>query len=151
MDLRPQLIPGARPLVATLLAAALALGVAGCGDDDSTSGDSGTTATDGGGTTDDAYGSTAGGDGGSSSDLPSVVAQGLAYEDDLSVGPGDEFIFDNQANTTHTLTADDGEFDSEEVAGGSQSDPMTAPDEPGDYAFHCEIHPSMTGTLTVEG
>ena len=25
------------------------------------------------------------------------------------------------------------------------------PIEPGDYPFHCEIHPNMTATLTVEG
>jgi plastocyanin len=79
------------------------------------------------------------------------VAEGLAYKNDLTVGPGEEFVFDNQSGSTHTLTADKGEFDSDRVSGGSQSDPLTAPDEPGDYSFHCEIHSSMTGTLTVEG
>ena len=148
MDRRPHLLTRV-PLLATALVVALALGAAACGDDgDDTGSGSGTTAN--GGTTDDAYGSTSGGDG-SGSDKPSVVAQGLAFEGDLTVGPGEEFVFDNQAGTTHTLTADDGAFDSGEIAGGSQSDPMAAPDEPGDYAFHCEIHSSMTGTLTVEG
>ena len=27
---------------------------------------------------------------------------------------------------------------------------VQVPDEPGDYAFFCSIHPSMTGTLTAE-
>jgi plastocyanin len=27
---------------------------------------------------------------------------------------------------------------------------LTAPTEPGEYAFHCKYHPSMHGTLTVK-
>jgi len=145
------LLTRARPLFAkifaTLLVAALALGLAACGDDDTTASDQGSSTT-----ASDPYGDTSGDDGGSSSsDLPSVVAEGLAYKNDLTVGPGEQFVFDNQSGTTHTLTADKGEFDSDRVSGGSQSDPLTAPDEPGNYSFHCEIHSSMTGTLTVEG
>ena len=51
----------------------------------------------------------------------------------------------------HTATADGGEFDLGPVEPGETSPPGTAPDEPGDYPFHCEIHPNMTATLTVEG
>jgi plastocyanin len=140
-----------RPLLRVALVTALVLGAAACGDDEdpATSADGGT----GEDTPGDDYGSTTGGstDGGASGDTPSVVAQGIAFADDLTVGPGDDFLFDNQDSTTHTLTADDGEFDSGEVPGGNQSDPITAPDEPGSYSFHCEIHGSMTGTLTVGG
>jgi plastocyanin len=50
----------------------------------------------------------------------------------------------------HTLTADDGSFNTEGIDGGAITS-MTAPDAPGTYAFVCRIHPSMTGTLTVEG
>ena len=150
MHRRPLRLPRAPRLVTTALVVALALAAAACGDDDDdTSSGPGTSTTASGGATDDDYGSGSG-DGGSS-DKPSVVAQGLAFEGDLTVAPGEEFVFDNQAGAAHTLTADDGEFDSGEVSGGSTSDPMAAPDEPGDYGFHCEIHPSMTGTLTVEG
>jgi plastocyanin len=131
--------PTARPLLATLLAAVLLLGAAACSDDDEPE------------ATDEGTDPTSTDDGAAGGDTPSVVAQGLAFEGDLTVGPGEEFLFDNQADTTHTLTADDGGFDSGEVPGGNQSDPLTAPEEAGDYAFHCEIHPSMTGTLTVEG
>jgi plastocyanin len=48
----------------------------------------------------------------------------------------------------HTFTADDGAFDESYVADESIS--VDVPDEPGDYPFHCEIHSSMTGTLTVK-
>jgi len=121
-----------RSLLAGAAVAALALGVAACGDDD-----------------DDA--ST--GDGGTTTAVAGeyvVVAQDFSLTD-LTVEPGEEFTLDNQGETTHTLTADDGSFDSGNVEGGSQSGPLTPPDEPGEYPFHCEIHASMKATLTVEG
>jgi plastocyanin len=149
MDPHPHLIPGVRPLFATLLAAALVLGVAACGDDDSTSGDSGTTAADDATTTDDAYGTTGGDDGGEATE-GTIVAKDFTLTD-LTVGPGDAIMLKNEGDTAHTATADDGEFDLGQVAPGETSDPGSAPDEPGSYAFHCEIHPNMTATLTVEG
>ncbi len=48
----------------------------------------------------------------------------------------------------HTVTADDGSFDSgsfDNNAAGS----LVAPTKPGTYAVHCTVHPSMRGTLTV--
>jgi plastocyanin len=145
-----------RPVRLTALAAVLLLGgLAACGGDDSSTatGGDGTTTTAAGGSSDDGYGTAAddGGDDGSGSEADEyvVVAKNIAFTDDLTVEPGEEFTFDNQDSTTHTLTADDGAFDSGEVSGGSQSDPIAAPDAAGAYTFHCEIHASMTGTLTV--
>ena len=137
-----------------LVAVLLLGGVAACGGDDGddAAGDTTTTVATGGGSSDDDYGSGAddGGDDGSSSEEDgAVVAQGIAFANDLTVEPGGEFILDNQDSTVHTLTADDGSFDSGEVPGSNQSDPIVAPDESGAYTFHCEIHASMTGTLTV--
>jgi plastocyanin len=70
---------------------------------------------------------------------------------DLEITPGSELRVENRDSTTHTATADDGSFDIGGVQGGTTSDPVAGPSEPGKYTFHCEIHPSMTGTLTVEG
>ena len=42
---------------------------------------------------------------------------------------------------THTVTSDDGKWDSIELEGGSTGT-VTAPSEPGDYSFHCE-HPHV--------
>ena len=150
MDRRPHVYPGARPLFAMLLALALALGVAACGDDDG--GDdaaSGTTASDDSSNSDDPYGSTSGGEDEGDAAAGTIVAKDFSLTD-VTVGPGDHIVLKNEGGTKHTATGDDGEFDLE-ADGGSTSDPGTAPEEPGTYTFHCEIHSSMTATLTVEG
>lgn len=53
----------------------------------------------------------------------------------------------NKDSTTHTVTADQGGF-SVTVNGGSTAT-FTAPTAPGTYKFHCNIHPTMHGSLTV--
>jgi plastocyanin len=55
----------------------------------------------------------------------------------------------NKDTTAHTVTADDGKsFDTETVNAGA-STTFQAP-APGSYAYHCEIHPFMKGTLRVQ-
>jgi plastocyanin len=126
----------ARLLATAAAASLLVVGLAACGGDDSSSTTTaaGETTTSGGGGADDYV----------------VVAKNIAFANDLTVEPGEQFTLDNQDSTAHTLTADDGSFDSKEVAGGATSDPITPPQEPGTYKFHCEIHSSMHGTLTVK-
>lgn len=137
-----------RRVVAAAAAAALVLGVAACGDDDDDvdAGGDGTTTTappDSG--SDDLYPSGGGGD-----DAAAGTVEAVDFElTSTSVAAGAEVRFKNAGEAPHTMTADDGAFDSGTVeAGGSAT--VTAPDEPGDYPFHCEIHPNMTATLTVE-
>jgi plastocyanin len=65
-----------------------------------------------------------------------------------SVAPGGLVTVDNADSADHTVTAEGGEFASGEVSGGTTSS-FQAPDEAGTYEFACEIHPDMTGTLTV--
>jgi len=49
----------------------------------------------------------------------------------------------------HTVTADDGSFGSDPLATGSAfSHVFTIT---GTYAYHCSIHPDMTGTVNVSG
>ena len=90
-----------------------------------------------------------GGSDGSGEEEGTIVAVDFSLTD-LTVAPGAEIYLQNDGEATHTATADDGSFDLGEVAAGETSDPGTAPTTPGDYAFHCEIHPNMTATLTVE-
>jgi plastocyanin len=119
-----------------LLAIGVTLGsiaAVGCsGDDDSASTD--TTAAQ------------SGGDTGGAADATEVV-DGLQYND-LTAPAGGTIEIQNNSSAAHTFTADDGSFDVSYGAGETAT--VTAPDQPGDYAFHCNIHSSMHATLTVE-
>ncbi len=54
----------------------------------------------------------------------------------------------NQDNMTHTVTSDANQFNSGDInPGGAYSKEFTVP---GSYAYHCAIHPSMTGTVVVQ-
>jgi plastocyanin len=59
----------------------------------------------------------------------------------------------NQDGIEHSLTADaagsSGPLFDTGLFGKGEERTITAP-AAGTYAFHCERHPSMTGTLTVE-
>ena len=136
-DARPS-ISRARRLAAAALAAGLVLGLGACGDDD-----------DGEDAADleensPEENSPAGTDGG---DGASMTLTESRFED-LSVASGGTIEVTNDSGVPHTMTADDGAFD-EELPDG-ETTPVTAPSEAGEYGFHCEIHPSMTATLTVE-
>jgi plastocyanin len=65
-----------------------------------------------------------------------------------SGAPGGLVTVVNADNAAHTVTAEGGESDSGEVPGGATRT-FRAPDEAGTYEFACEIHPDMTGTITV--
>lgn len=127
-------------MVALLVGSVVACGSA----DDSTAG------TGDGSTTSQAPAGDDYGVGGGEGEAGTIVAQDFSLTD-LTVSAGETIVLRNDGDVTHTATADDGSFDLGEVAGGESSEPATAPDEPGTYPFHCEIHSGMTATLTVEG
>ncbi len=54
----------------------------------------------------------------------------------------------NEDSTEHTVTADDGSFDSGPISPGDTFE--TTIDSPGDFGYHCAIHPFMTGVVIVE-
>jgi plastocyanin len=76
-----------------------------------------------------------------------ITISDFAFEVPDSVPAGAEITIVNEDSAFHTVTADDGTFDVE--APGGESVTFTAPDEPGEYAFHCTPHPQMTATLVV--
>ncbi|MGE3619765.1 MAG: cupredoxin domain-containing protein [Acidimicrobiia bacterium] len=125
---------------------------ASCGDDDAAppgdpSGGSSTSAAAG-----DGYYGPPAAPGGATGPAPAggtavVRAEGFAFGS-TTVAPGATVTFANADAATHTFTADDGAFDSGPVEGGGEAE-VVAPTDPGAHPFHCEIHPSMTGTLTV--
>ena len=53
-----------------------------------------------------------------------------------------------RAPTAHTVTADDGSFDSKSLASNATFSQTFA--KAGTFAYHCAIHPGMKGTVTVQ-
>ncbi len=72
----------------------------------------------------------------------------FAYDPDpVRVQEGGKVIWMNEDAAPHTATADDGSFDTGTIEEGKiQSETFK---EPGTYAYHCEIHPTMHGTVEV--
>lgn len=71
---------------------------------------------------------------------------------DLTIPVGSTVIWTSQGFLAHTVTADDGSFDSGTLSRGASFE-MTFT-EPGTYSYHCEIHGGtgglgMAGTITV--
>lgn len=83
-------------------------------------------------------------------DGPTIQIEGFAFSTLDPVVPGTEITVTNRDGAQHTLTADDGSFNTGGLNGGSTIT-ITAPDVPGTYTFVCNIHPSMTASLIVEG
>ncbi len=85
-----------------------------------------------------------------------VTIAGYAYSpSELSVSVGTTITWINMDGVMHTVSF-----------GGHEDDHLEGPDsgpmyhmgvwsytfnEPGTYAYHCDPHPSMTGTVIVEG
>jgi plastocyanin len=65
----------------------------------------------------------------------------------ITVAAGSTVTVSNNDTPTHTVTADDGSFNVKVNAGKSAT--FTAPSKPGTYKFHCMIHSTMHGVLTV--
>lgn len=129
----------ARGALVALGAASLLL--AACGDDDA----DGTDRSGPSPTAEDA--GTDGTDDGAAAEPGTIVAADFALTS-ATVAPGAEVTVRNDDSVAHTVTADDGSFDTGTVAAGATA-ALTAPSEPGEIRFHCEIHPAMTGTLTI--
>jgi plastocyanin len=127
-ETRPSVLR-ARRLLAASLAVFLVTAVTACGDDD-----------------DD------GGNAGSEQQAPDADATldvtGISYSD-VSAPAGGTLAIVNSSGAGHTFTSDDeGDFDVS--YGADDTVTVDVPAEPGEYPFHCEIHPSMKATLTVE-
>lgn len=65
----------------------------------------------------------------------------------ITVAAGGTVTWTNTDQVAHTVTADNGSFGSGQIAPGATFSRTFT--RPGTYAFHCSIHPSMTGTITV--
>lgn len=79
----------------------------------------------------------------------SVAIAGFAFDPAaVTVSVGDSVTWTNGDGVGHTATADGGAFDTGTIAGGG-SDSVTF-SAAGTFAYHCTIHPAMTGTISVQ-
>jgi plastocyanin len=80
---------------------------------------------------------------------PSVILRGTAFSPSrltAKVGQGVVWSW-NDNGVAHTVTADDGSFDSGRMTSGTFRHTF---DHPGEVTYHCQIHPQqMMGTIVV--
>lgn len=65
----------------------------------------------------------------------------------LTVPVGTTVVWKNGDDDPHTVTADDGSFDSKGLGNGDTY--KHAFSKPGRYAYHCALHPFMRGVVIV--
>jgi plastocyanin len=77
---------------------------------------------------------------------------------ELTVRTGTAIVFANVGGKPHTLTADNGSFNTGIVAPGAEGGRFAGSNQafvvsrPGSFPFHCDVHPeAMKGVLTVTG
>jgi plastocyanin len=134
---------------------------AGCGDDDddddagsteTSAADAGTetSAADAATTTAAAGSETSAAEGGgeAAGGAASVAIADFAFDPaEASVAAGDTVTWTNNDPAAHTVTFEDGSADSGDLAQGATFEHTF--DAAGEYAYRCDIHPSMTGTIVV--
>jgi plastocyanin len=75
------------------------------------------------------------------------IAGGMSFSPaSATVSAGQSVVWQNADAITHTATG--GDFDTGPIGPGQTSAPVTF-STAGARPYHCTIHPSMTGTLTV--
>ncbi len=68
---------------------------------------------------------------------------------DIAIEPGTTVYWSNEGQVPHTVTADDGSFDSGQLNPGDSY--IVTFLGSGVVSYHCELHPEMVGSVTVGG
>lgn len=85
---------------------------------------------------------------GNSASTATVSIKNMAFNPlSLSVTTGTTVTWVNNDTTAHTVTADDGSFNSGIIATGAKF--TWAFSTAGTFAYHCTLHPEMMGTVVV--
>jgi plastocyanin len=66
---------------------------------------------------------------------------------DAVVEPGTTLMWINHGQVQHTVTADDGQFDSGVLNPGDSF--LATVEGSGTLTYHCTLHPEMTGSITI--
>jgi len=77
-----------------------------------------------------------------------ATISGFVFPDSVTIIAGQSVLWTNADSVPHTVTADDGSWDSGEIAGGATFERRFV--APGVFSYHCRIHPAMTGTIMVK-
>src|SRR3954451_7965451 len=78
----------------------------------------------------------------------SVSIEDFYFEpSEAAIQPGDTVTWTNEGNHPHTVTADDGSFDSGPLQQGESFSHTFQ--SPGMVSYYCSIHPFMTGSVSV--
>lgn len=76
------------------------------------------------------------------------IAGGMSFAPATADGTASQKVrWHNGDTTTHRVVDNGGAFDTGNIAAGASSSDQTV--APGTHPYHCSIHPSMTGTLTI--
>jgi plastocyanin len=82
-------------------------------------------------------------------DGPMLTIANMGFGGPVTVSPGAQITIRNDDSVEHSVTSrTSGQFDVH--VDGKKQGTLTAPSAPGQYAFYCVYHPSMTGTLIVK-
>jgi plastocyanin len=77
-----------------------------------------------------------------------ITIENFQYAPDpIGVEAGTTVTVTNHDATAHTLTADDGDFDTGDLA--RDESVRIVLDSPGRYTYHCTLHRSMRGVIEV--
>jgi len=77
-----------------------------------------------------------------------VAIQDYAFKDPtITIVAGTRVLWTNKDDDPHTVTADDGSFDSKGLGQGDTFSHVFA--KPGRYPYHCAAHPFMKGVVIV--
>ncbi|WP_102143757.1 cupredoxin domain-containing protein [Mycobacterium hubeiense] len=80
---------------------------------------------------------------------PTITIANMSFGEPITVDPGAQIKIVNDDSAEHSVTSQtEGQFDVH--VDGNEEGTLTAPTQPGEYAYHCIYHPNMKGTLIVK-
>ena len=138
--------PGKRLAVVPVVLIAIAAIAIGCGGGSDSSSTAPSTSTP----TDSTAPADSGGGSAQSSSGNAVKIVDFKFEPkDLTVPAGTKVTFTDDDSVVHTATSDEsGGFDTGTLKQGDSA--SVSFDKPGTYAYHCDFHAFMQGTITVK-
>lgn len=80
--------------------------------------------------------------------LEVIISNSSFQPADITTGKGSLIVWKNNDAVSHTVTADDGSFNSGEIKAGGSFDQRF--DYIKTYPYSCSLHPEMKGTIVIK-